>query len=176
MGLSETSWESKGTWKVLERSWSPSWTNWSMGKVTEILFSLVREAMGNERVTTCSPTAGGRATDKEQGLDTETGISSGLSKCIISHPVGRWACPWRWAGRWWGRWRPRQAAEADLPSALWPPRDRQGSGGLAWHPSPAPHRVIVLASAVWAVQRQEERRRGGRMMKEWINRVTIWKE
>lgn len=40
-----------------------------MGTVTEILFSFVREAMGNERVTTCSPTAGGRHPDKEQGLE-----------------------------------------------------------------------------------------------------------
>lgn len=52
--------ELMSTWKVQDRSWSPSWTNWSMGKETEILFSLVREAMGNERVTTCSPTAGPR--------------------------------------------------------------------------------------------------------------------
>lgn len=145
-----------------------------MGKVTEILFSLVREAMGNERVTTCSPTAGGRHTDKEQGLEDpqtwpkpvnktvmETGRSSGLLKvcvCIMSHPVGRWACPWRWAGRWWGRWRPQQGAEADLPSAPWPPRGRQGSGGPACLPSPAPHQAIASASAAWAAQRQGERR------------------
>lgn len=47
----------KSTWNVQERSWSPSWTYWSIGKDTPILFSFVREAIGNERVTTCSPTA-----------------------------------------------------------------------------------------------------------------------
>lgn len=78
-----------------ERSWSPSWINWSMGNETEILFSLVREAMGNERVTTCSPTAGDRQ-GKDEGLeDPQTQTWDGSFHQCVCHrsPSGSLGVP-----------------------------------------------------------------------------------
>lgn len=67
------------TWKVQERSWSPSWTYWSMGKVTEILFSLVSDAMGKERVTTCSPTARPRGSAGKLAINKQHSLFSSAS-------------------------------------------------------------------------------------------------
>lgn len=93
MDVRGQSWEWKITWKVQDRSCSPSWTNWSMGKVTEILFSLVREAMGKERVTTCSPTAEGRQRAGFRGptgLSRKQGEAQAFQSCVCVSSLTQW--------------------------------------------------------------------------------------
>lgn len=54
------------TWKVQERSCSPSCRSWSTGVWTLTRFSLVSAATGKERTTTCSPTGTGRVRSQRE--------------------------------------------------------------------------------------------------------------
>lgn len=66
-----------------------------MGKLTEILFSLVREAMGNERVTTCSPTAGRRRRQRI-GFRWLSGLTPACQRnvcvCLCVSCLTQWVC------------------------------------------------------------------------------------
>lgn len=59
--------------------------NWSMDRLTEILFSFVREAMGNDRVTTCSPTA----QQQHSGLERKcVCVTANACACLcFQHPL-----------------------------------------------------------------------------------------